>query len=231
MLTATSGIASVRESYTAETQELFNLVVNSQSQAEAHLALNLLADNVPERTLVAAVNLREIFEELPTSPFPMSVDEQTLARTTGFDRTMACLGTMLPDGLELAITTAGNLVLDVIVRDGAEKYFLTPIPRKDDFVSPNLVPLLVSSAKPTRTWCVRCSPRAFRMSGFFFSWRVNVSPWCDSRLIFSATLLTGAKSATAAAMITTSAEGNSLSTASCISDAVCTSTRRVLRGD
>ena len=145
MLTATSGIASVRESYTAETQELFNLVVNSQSQAEAHLALNLLADNVPERTLVAAVNLREIFEELPTSPFPMSVDEQTLARTTGFDRTMACLGTMLPDGLELAITTAGNLVLDVIVRDGAEKYFLTPIPRKDDFVSPNVVPLLVSS--------------------------------------------------------------------------------------
>jgi hypothetical protein len=145
VLTATSGITSVRENYTAETQELFNLVVNSRSQAEAHLALNLLADNVPERTLVAAVNLREIFEELPVSPFPMSADEHTLARTIGYTRTMACLGTMLPDGLELAITTAGNLVLDVIVRDGVEKYFLTPIPRQDDFVSPKLVGLLVQS--------------------------------------------------------------------------------------
>ena len=58
---------------------------------------------------------------------------------------MACIGTTLPDGLELAITTAGNLVLDVIVRDGDEKYFLTPIPRTEDFVSPGLMPLLVES--------------------------------------------------------------------------------------
>jgi hypothetical protein len=145
VLTATSGIADIRACYNHDSRDLFNLAMNAQSAAEAHLALNLLVGDVPERALVAAVNLREVLGELPTSPFSMCVDEETLIRALGWERSMACIGTVLPDGLELAVTTAGNLVLDVIVRDEDEKYFLTPIPRIEDFVSPNLMPLLVES--------------------------------------------------------------------------------------
>ncbi len=145
VLTATSGITSIRACYNHDSRDLFNLAMNAQSAAEAHLALNLLVGDVPERSLVAAINLREVLGELPASPFSMCVDEETLLRTLGWERTMACIGTTLPDGLELAITTAGNLVLDVIVKDTDEKYFLTPIPRTEDFVSPNLMPLLIES--------------------------------------------------------------------------------------
>jgi hypothetical protein len=145
VLTATSGITSIRACYNHDSRDLFNLAMNAQSAAEAHLALNLLVGDVPERSLVAADTLREGLGELPASPFSMCVDEETLIRTLGWNRTMACVGTILPDGLELAITTAGNLVLVVIVRDTDEKYFLTPIPRTEDFVSPSLMPLLVES--------------------------------------------------------------------------------------
>lgn len=145
MLTATTGIASIREFYTQENRDLFNLVFNACSAAEANLALNLLVDEVPEKVLVACVNLREVLHDLPGSPFSMRVDEETLARALGFERQIACLSRELDDGIELAVTTAGNLVLDIIVRHEGEKYFWSSQPRGDDFMSPKLLPLIVES--------------------------------------------------------------------------------------
>ena len=48
-------------------------------------------------------------------------------------------------GVELAVTTAGNLVLDVIVKQDGEKYFWTPIPVTDDYVNPSIIDLVVAS--------------------------------------------------------------------------------------
>lgn len=145
MLTATSGIASVRAYYDDDNRDLFNLVLNSTSAAEANLALNLLIDDVPEKTLVMAVNLREVLHDLPVSPFQMRVDEITLARALGYERRIACFSKDVDRTTELAVTTAGNLVLDIIVRHRGKKYFWSTSPRQDDFICPALIPLIVGS--------------------------------------------------------------------------------------
>lgn len=124
---------------------MFRVLLNATSAAEANLALEVLRQSVPEKVLVTACNLREVLRALPSSPFTMRVDEGTLVRTGGLERHMASLGKRLPDGIELVVTTAGNLVLDLIVKRGDEKYFWTPIPIRDDFVNPDVVDLVLES--------------------------------------------------------------------------------------
>lgn len=145
MLTATTGLARLRPLYAPETSDMFRILLNATSAAEANLALEILRQTVPERALVTACNLREVLRALPGSPFTMRVDEDTLCRTSGFEPAMASFHKRLPDGLDVVITTAGNLVLDIIVKNEGEKFFWTPIPVRDDFVNPAVVDLVVSS--------------------------------------------------------------------------------------
>lgn len=143
MLTSTSGLAQLRPYYIDDTRELLRVLLNSTSAAEANIVLDLLSEDVPVKSLVTACNLREVLRELPRSPFPMAVDTVTLARVAGLERSTAALNKQLDDEVALAVTTAGNLVLDLIVRSGAEKYFWTPIPVVDDYVNPDIVDLLI----------------------------------------------------------------------------------------
>jgi hypothetical protein len=145
VLTLTTGLSQLRPHYTDDTRELFRVLINSTSVAEASLALDVLAESVPNRALVTACNVREALRALPCSPFSMRVDEETLCRTARLGRQMAALTKSMPGGTELVVTTAGNLVLDLIVRHKSEKYFWTPIPITDDFVNPNIVDLLITS--------------------------------------------------------------------------------------
>lgn len=145
VLIATTGLSRLRPLYSPETCELFRVLLNATSAAEANLALEVLRQTVPEKPLVTACNLREVLRSLPASPFTMRVDEHTLVRTADLKRNMACYTKTLPDGIELIITTAGNLVLDLIIKHDAEKYFWTPIPIRDDFVNPEVVDLVVES--------------------------------------------------------------------------------------
>ena len=145
MLTATAGLAHLRPHYTDETRDLFRVLLNATSIAEASLALQELRDVVPEKALITACNLREVLHALPRSPFTMRVDEETLRRTFGLDKDVAALSKDLPDHLVLVMMTAGNLVLDFIVKDHGEKHFWTPIPMRDDCVNPEVVDLVVSS--------------------------------------------------------------------------------------
>ena len=46
---------------------------------------------------------------------------------------------------QLAITTAGNLVLDIIVRHMGDKHFWNPVPITDDYVTSEVVDLCVNS--------------------------------------------------------------------------------------
>lgn len=146
MRTATSGgIERIRTHYDDETKDLFEVLLDATSQTEANFALGILMQQVPDKALVAAVNLREVLASFPCTPFAMHVDEQTLMNSTGLAKAGACMGKVLADGLELHVMTAGNLVLDVIVRTPDAKYYLSPIPATEDFVTVGLVDLIVES--------------------------------------------------------------------------------------
>ena len=145
MLTLTSGLGQLRPHYTDETRDLFRVLLNATSATEANLALEVLRESVPEKALITACNLREVLRALPCSPFVMAVDEHTLIKAARLEKQMAVLKKNLPGGLELVVTTAGNLVLDLIVKDHGEKYFWTPIPVTDDFVNPSIIDLVVKS--------------------------------------------------------------------------------------
>jgi hypothetical protein len=146
LLTVTTGLSQLKTHYNPQTQELLSVLLNSASAAEASLALEGLKGLVPEKALVTACNLREVLQAVPPSPFVMCTDEDTLARVAGLKRGIATLAKTLPDGIEICVTTAGNLVLDLIVRtaDG-EKLFWTPIPVELDFINPRIVSLLMES--------------------------------------------------------------------------------------
>ena len=145
MLALTTGLSRLRHYVTEENRDLFRVLMNATSAAEATLALQILNPEVPEKVLVTACNLREVLRSMPVSPFSMRVDEQVLLQAAHLEKQTAALGRMLPDGLELVVTTAGNLVLDLIVKDGAEKHFWTPMPIVDDYINPNVVDLLIDS--------------------------------------------------------------------------------------
>ncbi len=145
MITTTRCLTLIRQHYDPDTRYLFRILLNATSIVEASIALDLLLKSVPERPLVAAVNLREVLKSLPASPFPMAVDEQTLVRVAGLEKSLSVLGKRTPDGYDVVVTTAGNLVLDLIVKKDDVKYFWTPIPVTSDFVAPALIEPIVSS--------------------------------------------------------------------------------------
>lgn len=140
-----SHISRIRLEYDGETRDLFRSLLSTRSSAEANFVVGILREVVPEKTLVSAVNLREVLRSLPTSPFSMRVDEVTLQKTASLKKDRAVLSKRLVDGLELAVTTAGNLVLDVIVITPEGKHFWSTMPRDDDFMNPALVDVLVES--------------------------------------------------------------------------------------
>ncbi len=145
MLTRTTGLPLIRPHYRGESQDLMRILLNATSVTEANLALQVLLETVDERALVCACNLREVLSALPSSPFAMRVDEETLARTAGLARHVAAMGKTLPDDTQLIVTTAGNLVLDVIIKCDDEKWFWNPVPVTDDYVNTAVLDLLIES--------------------------------------------------------------------------------------
>ncbi len=145
MLTATSGLAQIRQHYDGEARDMLRVILNATSAAEANLALEVLRPSVPEKALVCACNLREVLCALPSAPFAMRVDEATLEKAAGLERHVATLEKTLEDGTGLVVTTAGNLVLDIIVRHDGEKLFWNPVPVTDDYVNTGVLDLIVRS--------------------------------------------------------------------------------------
>ncbi len=145
LTTTTHSLGQIRPHYTPDTKYLFRIVLNATSVVEANIALDLLLRNVPEKTLVTAINLREVFKSLPASPFQMAVDETTLVKVARLNKDLASLATRTPDGYEVVVTTAGNLVLDLIVKTAKEKFFWTPMPRTNDYICTPLMDHLIQS--------------------------------------------------------------------------------------
>ena len=145
MTLMTKTISRLRQHYGPDTKYLFQVLLASVSVVEANIALDLLLKSVPERSLVTSINLREVLKSLPSSPFPMAVDEATLLKVAGLEKHLAALSTSTPDGYDVVVTTAGNLVLDLIIKSAEEKYFWTPMPRTNDFICPALMDHLIGS--------------------------------------------------------------------------------------
>ncbi len=145
MLTATSSLHSIRTHYHSESRDLVRALLNSTSLIEANFALELLQGKVPEKTLVTVMNLREVLKELPSSPFEMAVDEDVLLRAAHLTKDRAVMMRTLADGIDLTVTTAGNLVLDIIIRSEGKPIYWSPVPISDDYVTPALIDVIVDS--------------------------------------------------------------------------------------
>ena len=145
VVTTLQTLSRIRQHYNADTKYLFRILLNATSVVEANIALDLLLKTVPERDLASAINMREVIKSLPASPFTMPVDEQTLVKVAGLRKNLAALERSTIDGYDIVVTTAGNLVLDLIVKHEDEKYFWTPVPRTSDFVSSELIDHIIGS--------------------------------------------------------------------------------------
>lgn len=129
----------------SDTPEVFSVLVNSRSHAEAGLALDVLRETVPERTLVKAVNLREILQALPTFPCSMAIDDQTLARVAALVKDASLLKRRVPGvkGAWTAVTTAGNFCFDLFVVYRGKTHIWMPSSESQDIVDADVLRLIV----------------------------------------------------------------------------------------
>jgi hypothetical protein len=125
--------------------EVFSVLVNSRSHAEAGLALDVLRETVPARTLMKAINLREVLQALPTFPCSMAVDDQTLAKVAGLVRDASLLKRKVPGvkGAWTAVTTAGNFCFDLFVIYRGKTHMWIPPSGSQDIVDPEVLRLIV----------------------------------------------------------------------------------------
>jgi hypothetical protein len=154
MTPATTVAMDVRTLAVTDNGDLLRTLLNSVSQVEAGLALGILRDRgITDRTLVKALNLREVLSELPASPFPMRVDFDTLSKICGFTHRLGCYSKNASDAegrFRVEILGQGNLCYDMVVGVGKKKAFLKPAPIKADFIRPEALELLLSREEMLR---------------------------------------------------------------------------------
>jgi hypothetical protein len=147
MITAQRAVASVAALATSDEGDLLRIVLNAASVAEAHIAVGILAGRVEHRTLVAAVNVREILRELPASPFSMRVDTMTLARAADLMIERGSLRSIVADtdgGYEVFVLAEGNLCFEILVVADGESVFVRPSSAGEHLVHPEALELILS---------------------------------------------------------------------------------------
>jgi len=144
MVHALSSLPLVRQHLDAE-DDLLEVVVNARSRVEANLALGILRETMPEKALVAALNLREVLDSLPAYPCSMAVDEGMLARVAGLKKVRTAWHKTLENDENVAmnVTTAGNFCFDLVLEIDGTTYFWTPSTADEDIVNPGLLVILL----------------------------------------------------------------------------------------
>ncbi len=144
MVSALSTLPLLRQHLDAE-EDLLTIVVNARSRVEANLALGILRETLPEKVLMAALNIREVLSSLPIYPCSMAVDEATLARVAGFKKVRSAWRKKLHDDrdISLSVTTAGNFCFDLVLQVDGATYFWTPSTAEEDIVNPGLLGIIL----------------------------------------------------------------------------------------
>lgn len=138
MISLTKGLTEVLPHYVSSNGGMVQVLLNSRSSAEAHLALIALRDEVPERSLVTMINLREVLRELPACPRPIPLDVGALAKVAGFELVRNSYARQYEDGggrYRIIFLGQGNLLYDVVVAAEEEKVFWTPTPGSRDIIT------------------------------------------------------------------------------------------------
>lgn len=149
MITALRGLAAVAALATSDEGDLLRIVLNAASVGEAHLAVGILAERVNHRTLVSALNIREMLREMPASPFAMRVDSDTLARTGAMAIENGSLRRTVMDtdgGYEVVVLAEGNLCFELIVVVDAESVFVRPTAAGEFIIHPAALELILTRA-------------------------------------------------------------------------------------
>jgi hypothetical protein len=126
--------------------DLTRILLNATSWLEASLALGVLAEQVPSRTLVTCANVREVIKELPRCPMPMSLDFESLARIWGLEREEHAWARRFGDAVgdySIALLGDGNYLYDIVVRTGERSLMLMPPDCSQDFVNPEVIDLMI----------------------------------------------------------------------------------------
>lgn len=136
---------SVRSHYALD-PDLHRVVLNATSWVEANLAVELLAETVPERSLVHYANIREAIKELPRCPMRMAIDLEGLSRVWDMEREGSAWRRTFADDegdFSIVLLGEGNYCYDIVVR--TEKRTLMWMPRnsEEDFLNADIVDLIV----------------------------------------------------------------------------------------
>lgn len=140
MVSALRSLPLLQQHMDAEA-DLLRIVVNARSRVEANLALGILRETLPERVIVAALNLREVLHSLPGYPCSMAVDDASLARIAGLTKDRSSWTKRLEEdpAIELSVTTAGNFCFDLVIKVEDRTVFWTSPSAEEDLVHPDLL--------------------------------------------------------------------------------------------
>jgi hypothetical protein len=148
MNVASAALLELRVRSDSDDGSLIRAVINSTSVSEVGVAVGLLCDTVSRRTLVSALNLREMLAEIPAAPFVMPVDFASLEKIAGLERRgqswVKRVGDRL-DSPEIEIIGQGNLCYDIIVHAGEAFSFLKPAPIGADFIRPDALEMCLEN--------------------------------------------------------------------------------------
>jgi len=138
MIAAANMIQRIQDVYRTE-PELTRTITCATSIVEVNLALDILRDHVPQRTLAAALSLRAILTSIPCFPCTMCVDEEALARIAHLEKDRLAWKKSLAPDCDLIVMMAGNFCFDVIIQADETSLFITPTSADTDLIDPAAV--------------------------------------------------------------------------------------------
>lgn len=147
MITAQRALYAVAELAASDDGDLLRVVLNASSTGEAHLAIGILADHVNHRTLVSALNVREMLREMPASPFAMRIDTEMLARAADMVIERDSLRRTITDtdgGYGIVVLAEGNLCFELVVVVDGESVFVRPTDKGEDFIHSQALEFILS---------------------------------------------------------------------------------------
>lgn len=127
-------------------RDLNKIVINSVSWVEANLAVELLSESVPSKTLVTTANVREAIKELPRCPMAIPMDLKGLAWAWGMERDGTSWARSFEDAhgeYQVLLLGEGNFLYDIVVRVGGKTIMWMPHDSNEEFLNPEIIDLIM----------------------------------------------------------------------------------------